>query len=455
MSKLKTYAARNEQKSSLNPQTLRIQTRLRERTKQGRKHWDLYKWMMDPYLLADALALVLANAGAAGIDGVTCQSIKGKEWAFVTELAEKMRNRAYRPRPVKRRYIPKADGKLRPLGIPTVEDRVVQRALALLLEPIYESIFLPCSFGFRPGRRAVDCAAEVADKAFRHRHVIDADIEAFFDSVKHRKLIGMLKEQIVDPRVLNLIRGILKAGMIEEGKGWQESPEGTPQGGPLSPLLANVYLHYALDARFKALGAASSHLVRYADDFVVASRTQAEMKAILRALTAWMSEAGLKLKAEKTRFVDMRDKKRSQGSKFDFLGFKFHLRAFKDNPRRFWIARQPSEKARKRLNARLREKLTPNLGLDEAKKKAEEVWYGWCEYFRYSNANRVFYRQIRSVNCAVVRYLRMKFRRQRRPVPWKKLKGSIRYLCRDIKPVRVVSDLVRQRKIQATLPGAF
>lgn len=444
-----------EQKSSLNPQTLRIQTRLRERTREEKKHWDLYKWMMDPYVLADALQLVLDNGGAAGVDKISCQSLKGKEWAFVTKLSEKLRHKTYRPRPVKRRYIPKADGKERPLGIPTVEDRVVQRALCLLMEPIYESIFLDCSFGFRPGRQAIDCAAQVADKVFRHRHVIDADIETFFDSVKHRKLLGMLKEQIVDPRVLDLIHSILKVGVIEEGQGWQESPEGTPQGGPLSPLLANIYLHYALDKRFEALGTKTAHLMRYADDFVIAARTQAEMKAILRCLKTWLNEAGLKLKAEKTRLVDMRNLARSHDSKFDFLGFKFHLRAFKDNPERFWIARQPSEKSRKRLNQRLKEKLTPNLDLKEAKKTAENIWFGWCEYFRYSNANRVFYRQIRSVTRAIVRYLRMKYRRQRRPVPWRKLASSIRYLRREIKPVRVITDLVRQRQTQASWLGTF
>lgn len=441
-------STRTEQKLSLNPQTLRIQTRLRQQTSEGRKHWDLYKWIMDPYVLADALQLILDNAGSAGIDKVTCQSIKGNEWRFVTQLAEKLRHRTYRPRPVKRTYIPKADGKPRPLGIPVVEDRVVQRALVLLMEPIYEHLFLDCSYGFRPGKRAIDCAADVANTVFKHRHVIDADIEAFFDSVVHRKLLGMLKEQIVDPRVLRLIQSILTAGYIEADKAWQESSEGTPQGGPLSPLLANIYLHYALDAKFKALGTQSAHLLRYADDFVIASRTKAEMKAILKMLKGWLNDAGLKLKAEKTRSVDMRNRARSHGSKFDFLGFKFHLRAFKDNSGRFWIARQPSEKARKKLNQSLRDKLSPNLSLKQAKETAEKVWYGWCEYFRFSNANRVFYRQIRSVNRAVIAYLRLKYRRQRRPVPWRQLKKWANYVLREIKPVRVITDLVRQRKTQ-------
>ena len=162
---------------------------------------------------------------------------------------------------------------MRPLGIPTVRDRVVQRALVLLLEPIYEQIFLPCSYGFRPGRNAMECAAEAAEGMFRRRYVLEADIESFFDRVVHRRLKGMLKEQIVDPRILDVIGGFLESGFLEHRKPWQPTKEGTPQGGPLSPLLANIYLHYALDQRFQKAASQEGHtqLYRYCDDFIIMS----------------------------------------------------------------------------------------------------------------------------------------------------------------------------------------
>lgn len=260
---------------------------------------------MSPTLLGDALNRVLDNAGSGGVDGIRVEDIKGREWDFIKTLSEKIREKAYRPKPVRRVMIPKANGKLRPLGIPTLEDRVVQTALVLLLEPIYEELFLDCSYGFRPNKRAVDCAADVANLAFKHRHVIDADIESFFDSVQHRKLIGMLKEEIVDPRILNLISEYLRAGFQEVGKPWQMTAVGTPQGGPLSPLLANIYLHHTLDQKFKALGSKTAKLIRYADDFVVLAKTKSEAKLLLIRIKEWLETSGLKLAREKTKLVNL------------------------------------------------------------------------------------------------------------------------------------------------------
>jgi retron-type reverse transcriptase len=163
---------------SLHPQTIRIRHRLEQWTKEGRKHWDLYRYVMDPFVLLDALKLVLRNRGSHGVDFETCEEVKGREWEFVTQLAQQLRDRKYKPRPVRRMYIPKKDGKLRPLGIPTIRDRVVQRALVLLMEPIYEQIFLPFSYGFRPGMSAMQCAADAAEGMFRRRYVLEADIES-------------------------------------------------------------------------------------------------------------------------------------------------------------------------------------------------------------------------------------------------------------------------------------
>jgi RNA-directed DNA polymerase len=262
----------------------------------------------------------------------------------------------------------------------------------------------------------------------------------------------MLKEKIADPRILDLIRGILKAGFQEVDKPWQPSPEGTPQGGPLSPLLANVYLHYTLDVKFQKLtkqNAGESKLLRYADDFVILSRTKAQLIAIRRCLSVWIREAGLSLKESKTRTINMQNRYRSHRSRFVFLGYKIHLRAFRDNPKRFWVARQPSEKARKSLREALKAKLVPNLSPPQTRQLAKAIWTGWSNYFRYGNSNRVFYREVKSVKRAVWRYLRRKYRSQRRPVPWRRLIPLGLWITRGIRPARVIPDSLRQSRRQS------
>lgn len=436
---------------SLSRQTIRIQHRLAQWTKEGRKHWDLYRWLMDPLILSDAAKLVVENGGAPGIDGLTCDEIKGNEWSHAVEISRRLRLKTYHPRPVRRAYIEKRDGRKRPLGIPCIDDRIIERALVLLLEPIYEQVFLPCSYGFRRGKSATECVAETAKLVYSHRHFLEADIESFFDHVSHRKLLGMLKENIVDPRVLDLIQEILKAGFVEWGKPWQPTREGTPQGSPLSPLLSNVYLHYILDEKFAKLNSKRSRLMRFADDFIIMSGTKAELLALKRALYSWMREGKLKLKESKTRVVDMRNKSRNHDSNFNFLGFKFHLRAFRDNPKRFWIARQPSENSRKELHENLKAKLSPILPLKAARNQIKLVWVGWANYFRYGNSNRVFYREVRSLKGIVDWYLRGKYRQQRKPVPWKKLYPLERRILKDIKPIRVIPDSLRQKQAQPAL----
>lgn len=432
--------------TSLHPQTIRIRHRLVEWSKQGRKHWDLYRWLMDPCLLLDALRLVMRNQGSPGIDNERCEDIRGREWEYVSRLTQRLRERSYHPAAVRRVYIPKKDGKDRPLGIPRIRDRVIQRALVLLLEPIYEQVFLDFSYGFRPGRSAPQCAADAAEAMFTRRYVLEADIEGFFDHVVHRKLKGMLKEQVVDPRILDLIGAFLEAGFIEGKKPWEPTKEGTPQGGPLSPLLANIYLHYALDVKFKQTASelGFTKMYRFCDDFIIVSKTQAQLKSARRALYAWMKEAGLKLKESKTREVDMSSHVRSRESHLDFLGYRFHLRAFKDNPKRFWIARQPSEKSRKALRARLQEKLLPTLDRTKARECIHSIWRGWSGYFRYGNANGVLYREVKSVYRLVWVYLRMKYRHNRRPVRWKKLIPWGKAILKGLRPPRVIPHPLRQ-----------
>ena len=436
---------RVKKQMSLSLQTIRIQHRLAEWTKSGRKHWDLYRWMLDPFILWDATRLILKNKGTAGVDGMTCENIKGKEWEFAATLANKLRSGAYRPCAVRRVYIPKRDGRKRPLGIPTLEDRIVQRALMLLLEPIYESVFLPNSYGFRRSRSGVECVVVAAKEVYRHRFVLEADIEGFFDNVSHRKLEGMMRDKIVDPRVHRLIRTFLLAGYVERDKPWHPTWKGTPQGGPLSPMLANIYLHYALDVRFQKLKLEGTILLRYADDFVLISQRESKIQALKRCLYVWMREAGLKLKETKTKIVDMRNHMRSRNSHFDFLGFRFHLRAFKDNPRRFWIARQPSEQARLALRENLKSKLKPNGSTTLARKIVREVWDGWCRYFRYGNSNRIFYRELRSLHGIVRLYLRRKYRHGQRPAPWRQLSRVEKRILLGIKPMRVIPGSLSQQ----------
>lgn len=434
--------ARSEKHMSLSPQTSRIRARVAQMSKDGRKHWDLFRYLLDPFVLFDATCLVIRNGGAPGLDGQTIESIKGKEWDFATSLSSDLRASAYRPGAVRRAFIPKGDGDKRPLGIPDLKDRVIQRALVLLMECIYEQRFHDFSYGFRPKRKAVDCVALVAKTTYTHRHVLEADITKFFDQVSHKKLMKLLEKEIVDPRILRLVAQFLSSGFQEPGKPWQPSIEGTPQGGPLSPCLANIYLHYLLDERFNAVYARNKRvqLFRYADDFVIVAVTVNELKTARRLLNGWMSDAGLALKPEKTREIDMSNHKRSYDSKFDFLGFKIHLRSYKDNPTRFWVARQPSEKSRRNLRLALRERMQAHLHPRAVAERTLATWRGWCNYFRYSNANRVFYRECDSIRKLAWRYLRRKFRRTSCPVPWSRLKTLHDELMMKIRPIQVIPE---------------
>jgi RNA-directed DNA polymerase len=402
----------------------------------------MYRYLWNPFLLSDALDGVLKNGGAPGIDKQSVKEVKARRWEFVKELSTELKAGTYQPSATRRVYIPKAGKGLRPLGIPTIKDRVVQRALCFLLEGIYEQRFHNFSFGFRPGRKAVDCAAVVAKEVYRHRQVLEADIASFFDQVKHNKLLKLLEREIVDPRVLRLISKFLKSGSMEIGKPWEPSKEGTPQGGPLSPLLANVYLHHYLDEKFKEVFSRRSgiKLFRFADDFVIVAKWRKDIETARRFLTGWMEEAGLRLKQEKTRLVDMSNEKRSHESCFDFLGFHYHLRSYKDNPKRFWIARQASRKSRHKLRDRLKEVSPAHHALGQTKHEMLAVWRGWNNYFRYSNNNRVVYRECDSIRRILWRYLRRKFRRGKRPAAWIKLRKLHKALRQGFKPIRVIPD---------------
>lgn len=408
---------------SLHPQTIRIRHRLREWTRSGRKQWDIYRYLYNPFVIHDALKLIVKNGGASGVDGKTIKSIQGHEWDFVRQVLNKLQSGTYKPSSVRRCFIPKANGEKRPLGIPTLVDRVIQRAVVLLMEPVYEEKFNAFSFGFRPKKRAVDAVFVAAKECYQHRYVFEADIEKFFDEVNHRKLVGMLKHEIVDTRLIGLIIQYLRAGFCEVGKPWVATKKGTPQGGPLSPMLANIYLHYILDENFQKTFGNDNRvkLIRYADDFVVLTQDANLRKLIEQVIRGWLGTGNLKLKETKTRWVDMTNESRGHRSKFEFLGFKIHLRSFKDNPKRFWIARQPSESSRKAVREAVKSRLHVGMTLATAKLTLKETWRGWCEYFKYSNGNRILYRDRKAMKRIYYWWLCRKFRRQRRPVPKRKL----------------------------------
>jgi len=356
-----------------------------ERGIEGGKWFSLVDKVWNEKHLLLAAWSVISKDGAAGVDGQSCALLEAHVNETVVELSRLLKADRYEPRPVKRVWIDKlGTSEKRPLGIPTVRDRVVQTALAYVLEPIFERDFAEHSYGFRPGRNAQQAIARVQTLLAQGQvWVVDADLKGYFDSIPQDKLLAAVEKKIADGRILRLLEKYLKQGVLDSAKDWQPTGQGTPQGAVISPLLANIYL----DPLDHLLANRGREMIRYADDFILLCRSRAEAEEALAEVAVWVKEAGLTLHPSKTRIVDA-----SQPGGFDFLGWHFE---------RGW--KWPREKSVERFKAVLREQTprTDGRSLPMIIGGLNRRLRGWSRYFAGGNG---------SLDTELDKWLRMRLR---------------------------------------------
>jgi RNA-directed DNA polymerase len=385
---------------------LKIQTKLHQwATDDPRRQFtDLFNLVADPAFLMVAWGRVWGNRGArsAGVDGLRPATLQPVERAFLTRLRQQVKSGEFAPLPVRERMIPKRSGKLRALGIPTAADRVVQASLKLVLEPIFEADFQPCSYGFRPKRRAQDAIAEIHMLGSNsYEWVLDADIKACFDEISHPALLARIRARVGDKRVVGLVKAFLKAGVLSEQGITRDTKTGTPQGGILSPLLANIALS-VLDEYFASIwqaqmatrvdrarrrrhGQATYRLVRYADDFVVMVHgTRAHAEAVRDQIIPVLASVGLRLSEEKTTIAHL-----DEG--FEFLGFRIQRQTKRGSHKRYvytWVSRRSLTSIKAKVKTITRQ--GTNNPLKDLLRQLNPVLRGWTNYFRHAVAKQTF-----------------------------------------------------------------
>ena len=457
---------------------LEIQTKLHRWAGEdpARRFDDLYNLVCDPAFLLVGWIRVRSNKGArtAGVDGETAyyiETVRGVE-EFLAELRTDLKARTFQPLPARQRAIPKAGGKVRYLGIATIRDRVVQASLKLVLEPIFEVDFLPCSYGFRPNRRAHDAVAEVRHlTSHSYEWVVEGDIKACFDEISHPALMERVRARVGDKRVLALVKAFLKAGILTEDRRWQETSTGTPQGSILSPLLSNVALsvldeHVAAGpggpaaspwqrAKRRAHGLPNYRLSRYADDWcLMVHGTRDDAAALRDEIAVVLSGMGLRLSPEKTLITHI-----DEG--LDFLGWRIQCHRKKGTNRRY-VYTYPSKKALVAVKDKVRTlcRQDVNLPLEVLLHRLGRMLRGWCAYFRFGVSHATFSYLRAFLWRQVIGWLRRKYRRSN----WKELR---RVACAggwwpatpevtlfDPAKVRTIRYRYRGAKIPSPWPGA-